>query len=243
MRGWPSTTGGRTVVCGEDPGVGFLVYGAATLWHLGYPDQARRSVEAARNLAAELLDLCREQGFALLYAGGLILHGRSLADQGRPDEGIGQMRRGLADWQAAGTVSHRPFHLALLAEALAARGRTQEALDALDEALAVATSSGERFWEAELHRLRGEQLLTRARSGPSLPAEAGASFRRSPDVAGRQSARSLELRAATSLSRLWASQDRRAEAREALTAAYGRFTEGFDTPDLHEARALLTDLA
>jgi predicted ATPase len=268
--------GALTAVYGEDPGVGFLVYGAATLWHQGYPEQARRSVEAARSLAedlanpfnvvpalyfgafthlcrrepgrarelaAALMDLCREQGFALLYAGGLILYGRSLAGQVCHDDGVRQVRQGLADWQAAGAVSHRPFHLALLAEMLGGQGQTGEALAALDEALALAAATGERFWEAELHRLRGERLLQRA--GADLPAvtEAENSLRQSLDVARRQGAKSLELRAVTSLSRLQALQGRQAEARQALAETCGWFTEGFDTADLQDAQSLLAELS
>jgi predicted ATPase len=267
---------GLTAVYGEDPGVGCLAYGAATLWCVGYPDGAVRLIDDARRLAEDLsspfnlaqalyygawtrlcrrepkrvqelagslMELCGEQGFALLLAGGMILHGWSLAEQGRGEEGIGQMRRGLADWQATGAVSHRPFQLALLAGAVARQGDAREASTFVSEGLAVAEATGERFWEAELHRLRGELALAGGEAEPPLGGETEACFRRSLGVAGRQCARSLELRAAMSLGRLYLRQGRRAEARPLLAEAYGWFTEGLDTADLREARTLLEELA
>jgi predicted ATPase len=260
-----------TAVYGEDPGFGCLVYGAATLWHLGYPEQALRSVQAFRSLAAgmsnafdvaqalyygafvhlcrretvptqelaaALMDLCREQGFALLLAGGMILHGWSRTAQGQMEEGLRQMRQGLADWQATGALSHRPYHLSLLAEALGRDGQVQEGLTALAEAQAICTSTGERFHEAELHRLRGELLLKQAVGGHGVALEQGeaeACFRRAVALARQQRARPLELRAAVSLCRLYQSQGRGAEARPLLAESYSWFTEGFDTPDLQEA--------
>jgi predicted ATPase len=265
-----------TAVYGEDPGVGCMAYGAVTLWCLGYPDQALRSVQAARRLADELSNpfdvaralyfgafthLCRrearqtrelaealiglssEQGFALLRQGGAILHGWSLAEQGGAGEGIGQMRQGLVGWQATGALSHRPYHLALLAEALARDGQARDGLSALAEALALCTASGERFLEAELHRLRGDLLLAGAEEGPSAWVAADACFRQALDVARAQEARSLELRAVMSLSRLYRQQGRPAEARPLLAQTYGWFTEGLDTPDLREARALLDEFS
>jgi predicted ATPase len=264
-----------TAVYGEDPGFGCLVYGAATLWYLGYPEQALRSVQAFRSLAeglsnafdvaqalyygtlvhlccretvptqelaGALMDLCREQGFALLLAGGMILHGWSLTGQGQMEEGLRQMRQGLADWQATGALSHRPFHLSLLAEALARQGQVQDGLTALAEAQTLAEATGERFHEAELHRLRGELLLKQAVGGRDVEVKQGgpeACFRRALAVARQQRARPLELRAALSLCRLYQSQGRGAEARPLLAESHGWFTEGFDTPDLQEARVIL----
>jgi predicted ATPase len=258
---------GLTAVYGEDPGVGCRVYGAATLWHLGYPEQALRSARAARELAEELaapfnvaqalyygafthvcrrdpdqarlwstalMYVCREHGFALLFAGGTILHGWSLAQQGHAEEGIGQMREGLAAWHATGALSHRPYHLALLAGIPGRVGGVPEGLDALEEAQTLSASTGERFCEAELHRLRGELL----RAG-SDAAGAEASLREALAVARRQQSKSLELRAALSLSRLLQDQGRIDEARQPLQEVYGWFTEGWDTPDLQEARAFL----
>jgi predicted ATPase len=171
----------------------------------------------------------------------MVLHGWSLARLGRAEEGIGEMRKGLADWQATGALSHRPFHLALLAEGLAGEGRLEEGMTALDEALAFCSATGEEFHAAELHRLRGSLLLGQ---GAELPrrAEAEASFRRALDLARRQGARSLELRAVVSLSRLFSDEGRTAEARAMLAESRGWFTEGFDTPDYQEAGSLLERL-
>ena len=262
-----------TAVYGEDPGVGCLGYGAVTLWHLGYPEQALRSARASRSLAEELslpfntaqalyygacthlcrreagrvrelaaalMELCREHDFALLLAGGKVLHGWTLTRQGQVEAGIRQMRQGLADWQATGAVSHRPYHLALLAEALGSEGRIEEGRTALAEALATATE--ERFWEAELHRLEGELLLQLAGADPSVWDRAEACFHRSLELARRQGSKSLELRAVVSLSRLYQTQGRRAETGHMLAETQGWFTEGFDTLDLQEAKALLDDL-
>jgi adenylate cyclase len=257
-----------TAVYGEDPGVGCLAYSAATLWHLGYPDQAARAVAEALKLAEELgipfnraqalyygavthvgrrepgrvkeltealMELCHEEGFALLFAGGMILHGWSLAELGKPAEGISRMRQGLADWQATGAVSHRAYHLALLAEALGRTGAVQEGLTALVEALELSAATGERFHEAELHRLRGKLLADK-------PAEAEACCRRAHEVARGQQGKTLELRALTSLSHLYRGQGRAAEARPLLEETYRWFTEGFDTRDLQEAKSLLDEI-
>jgi predicted ATPase len=228
-------------VYGEDPGVGCLAYGAATLWHLGYPEQALRSFHAARSLAEELGNPFNVAQ-ALLLAGGMILRDWSLATQGQAREGIGQMRQGLADWQATGALSHRPFHLALMAEALGKEGELREGLTALAEAQALCMTTGERFVEAELHRLRGEMLLAGAEASPAAWAAADECFRQALDVARSQQAKSLELRAAMSLGRLYRQQGRPAEGRLLLTATFGQFTEGFDLPDLLEAKALLERL-
>jgi predicted ATPase len=268
--------GSLTAVYGEDPGVGCLAYGAATLWHLGYPEQALRSAQASRSLAEELsnpfnvaqalyygaftrqcrrearrveelagalMDVCREQGFALLLAGGMILRGWSEAGQGRAEKGISEMRQGLADWQATGAVSHRPYHLTLLAEALAREGQVLDGLTALAEALALSTASGECFVEAELYRLRGELLLAGAEAGAEPWGAAEACFRQARDVARAQQGKSLELRAVMSLGRLYREQGRQAEARPLLAETYNWFNEGFDTPDLQEAKALLEHLS
>jgi serine/threonine protein kinase/predicted ATPase len=265
-----------TEVYGEDPGVGCMAYGAVTLWCLGYPDQALRSVQAARNradelsnpfdlarslyfgafthvcrretrltreLAEALMGLSNEQGFALLRHGGAILHGWALAEQGRAAEGIHQIRQGLAGWQATGALSHRPYHLALLAESLARDGQVREGLSTLAEALALCTATSERFLEAELHRLRGELLLAGTEVGPSTWGPADTCFRQALQVARAQQAKSLELRAVMSLGRLYRPQGQQAEARVLLAETYGWFAEGLQTPDLQEAEALLKQLS
>jgi predicted ATPase len=153
------------------------------------------------------------------------------------------MRQGLAGWQATGALSHRPYHLALLAQALARDGQAQDGLTALAEALALCAASGERFLEAELHRLRGEFLLAGAEADSTPWGAAEACFRQALDVARAQQAKSLELRTVICLSRLYRQQGRRAEARPLLAETYGWFTEGFDLPDLQEATALLEQLS
>jgi predicted ATPase len=137
-------------------------------------------------------------------------------------------------------VGDQTRRLALLAEAYGKVGQTEAGLTALAEALAIAHRTGERFWEAEIHRLKGEFLLARATGHDT---EAEASFRQALDGARRQQAKSWELRAATSLARLWQQQGQRAEAHALLAPVYGWFTEGFDTADLQEAKALLDALA
>src|SRR5262249_25521088 len=157
----------------------------------------------------------------------MILRGWGLAEQGRVAEGISQMRQGLAGWQATGALSHRPYQLALLAEALGRKGQVLEALQTSNEALDLASSTGERFLEAELHRLRGEILLRGGEGGEAEPSGAEACFRQSLAVARSQECRSLELRAALSLSRLALRGPDPAEAAELLARIYGWFTEGF----------------
>jgi predicted ATPase len=255
---------------GEDPGVGCRLYGAMTLWQLGYPEQALQSARAGRSLAKELrnpfdiaralyfeaftylyrrepasvrrvssalVELCREQGFAQLFAGGTVLRGWSLTEQGRTEEGVAQMRKGLAAWQATGALAHRPYLLALLGEAVGRIGRVAEGLRALDEALVLCTTTEERYTEAELHRLRGELF----RQQPD-PDRAETSFREALAVARRQEARAPELRAALSLGRLLCARGHSAEARRQVADIYGWFTEGFDTADLQDARAFLESL-
>jgi predicted ATPase len=133
----------------------------------------------------------------------------------------------------------RPYYLALLAEASAKVGKTAEGLEALTEAPATLTKSGVRWWEAELYRLKGELLLQHTWTQPE---EVEVCFQQALTVARRQQAKSLELRAAMSLARLWQRQDKQVEAHELLAPVYGWFTEGFDTTDLQEAKALLEEL-
>jgi predicted ATPase len=146
----------------------------------------------------------------------------------------------MAAEEATGARVYTPFDLALLAEALALAGKIEEGLATLDDALAKAAASGERAWDAEIHRLRGE--LTGRLPYPD-PAKAEESFRTALAIAREQGTRGYELRAAASLARLWGEQGRRGDARELLAPLYGSFTEGFDTADLKEAKALLDELA
>jgi predicted ATPase len=248
-------------------------YAAVVLWSRGYPQQARRRMEESLTLAQELSHphslafvlvfaailhrlcgevqaayaradaatrLAEEHGIAQWFAGGTILQGWAVAAQGQAAEGITQIHQGLAAWRAAWAEVLRPLWLALLAEAYAAGDDPASGLHGLAEALVLVEVTGERWYEAELCRLRGELLL---QHGVAPPAEAAGCFQRALDVARRQQAKSLELRAAMSLARLWQQQGKCVDARELLAPIYGWFTEGFDTADLQEAKALLDALS
>jgi predicted ATPase len=184
--------------------------------------------------------LSHEQGFTQRLATGTILLGWALTAQGQKAEGVDQVRQGLAAFRATGAELARPYYLALLAEAYAQVGQPEDGLSLLAEALATVHTTGERWWEAELHRLKGELLLVLS---AEKSAEAETCFHQALDIARRQEAKALELRAAMSLSRLWQQQGKRAEAHALLAPVYGWFTEGFDTADLQEAKALLEELA
>jgi predicted ATPase len=151
-------------------------------------------------------------------------------------EGIAQLRTGLAAWKGLGNRLLDPQWLGYTAEAHLGANQLEDALSALDRA-AEAEPTGACHYQAELHRLRGEVLT---RTGEQ--AEAGSWFQRAIDTAAGQQAKSLELRAATSLARLWRDQGKRAQARDLLAPIYGWFTEGFDTADLKDAKALLDEL-
>jgi predicted ATPase len=159
---------------------------------------------------------------------------------GQRGEQIGQIRQYLAAQRETGSAVWEPYFLGLLADAYAEDGQVEAGLATLDEALASAQATGQRLGEAELYRLRGSLLLRRP--GTSLT-EVETALRRALDVARRQEARSLELRAAMSLIRLWDQQGKRQEAHGLLAGVYAGFTEGFDTADLQEAKALLEELA
>jgi len=153
---------------------------------------------------------------------------------------MAQMRQGLAAWHATGAKVIRPYGLALLAEASAKLAQHEAGLTLLAEALGITNDTEERRWDAELYRLKGELLRVRATEQDT---EAETCFRQALDIARHQQAKSWELRAATSLARLWQRQGQRAAAHQVLAEVYGWFTEGFDTADLREAKALLDALA
>ena len=258
---------------GQDPGVACRVYAALTLWLLGYPEQAlarlhealalahelshpyslafarcwaayvsqfRRDVPAVHEQAEAAVALATEQGFPLWAAMGTILRGWALAMQGQGEEGMAQVRQGIAAYRATGAALLVPYFCTLLAEVSAHLGHPEDGLQALAEAHTLVEQQEERWWEAEICRLRGVLLLRQ----PGTPqAEAEAWLQRALDVARRQEAKSLELRAAMSLSRLWQQQGKQAEAHALLAPIYGWFTEGFDTADLQEAKVLLEALA
>ncbi len=262
----------HTLLYGQDPGVACLFWKAWALWYLGYPDRALRTSQEALTLAQELshpyslaialnivaflhqfrreghatqehaeasVTLSNEGGFGFILGMGIILLGWAIAEQGEEEEGIVQMRQGLASWQATGAELYRPYYLALLAEGYGKVGRTKEGLTVLAEALDTAHKNGERFYEAELHRLKGELLLTLS---PENHKDVEVCFRQAIDIARCQSAKSLELRAVTSLSHLWQKRGKKEEARNMLAEIYGWFTEGFDTADLNDAKALLEEV-
>src|SRR5262249_17953009 len=160
------------------------------------------------------------------------------AQQGEATKGIARIRDGLAAFEAVGARVTTPLFLTLLGEALALAGKLEEALTALDDGLATAAGSGVRGWDAEIHRLRAK--LT-ARFPDPDPTKVEDSFRTALAIARDQGTRGYELRAATSLARLWAEQGRRDEARDLLAPVYGSFTEGFDAVDLEQAAALLDE--
>jgi predicted ATPase len=214
---------------------------AFTLHWAATTHQLRREAPAAQKQAEASVAFSREHGFAIWVPGGIVLQDWALTEQGQVEEGIAHMRRGMAAWHGTGAEVDRPYYLALLAEVYGKAGRTVEGLHVLAEALAVMDTIGERYYEAELYRLKGKLLLAQRRNGRSW-LEAEEHFRQALDVARRRQAKSLELRAALSLSRLWRRQDKRAEARQLLADVYGWFTEGFDTSDLQEAKALLEEL-
>jgi class 3 adenylate cyclase/predicted ATPase len=255
-----------------DPGVSSLSMLAGTLWMLGYPEQARQKSTEAQHLAEALVHphilastliiathvhqlrqevrttqaraeavvtLATEQGFLFWLAEATIFVGWALAVQGRGAEGIAQIHHGLATRQAIGLELTQPVYLTMLAEAYESVGQPTEGLTVLADALTRVDTTGERWREVELHWLRGELLLAVSAENHR---EAEACFRQALTIAHQQQAKSLELRTAISLSRLWQQQGKKTEAHRLLSEIYNWFTEGFDTKDLQEAKALLEEL-
>jgi predicted ATPase len=204
--------------------------------------QYRREVPGVQGSSEAVTAVAAEHGFSLWRASGLLLRGWALSEQGETARGVTELRQGLAAWAATGGATHRTYHLALLAEALGKAGQLAEALGVVAEALALMHATGEVFHGAELHRLRGEFLL-RQGAAEATYREAEGCFRRALATARQQQAKSLELRAALSLTRLYEKLDRPAEARPLLAECYHWFTEGFDTSDLREAKALLEQVS
>jgi DNA-binding winged helix-turn-helix (wHTH) protein/tetratricopeptide (TPR) repeat protein len=215
----------------EPHGLAHALGGAAIL------HQLRRERRLAEQHADAALALSDEHGLVLYHAMARIVRGWAQSGRG-DDEGVAEeIRQGLAAWRSTGAQLMCPHYLALLTEALPP-ALVDQALRLLDEALALVESTGERSYEAELYRLKGERLLTRATDGASLEA-ANACFEQALAIAQRQSARSLELRAAISLARLYRDHGRPSQVRELIASIYQRFDQGFDTLDLREARSLL----
>jgi predicted ATPase len=257
---------------GDAPGVVFLSFAALTLWCLGYPAQAvQRSQEAlalaqaldqpfslaaaqhyaaflhhhrhetreVQTLAGALLTLATAQGFPLYVGYGTYWRGWACTMQGESEAGLRHIRQGLAAVLATGQTLARPFCLVVLAEVAVQMGQIEEGLRLVAEALAAFEQSGRGDLLVEAYRLQGVLLLHQAVADT---VQAEACFQQALTIARRQQAKSWELRAATSLVRLWQQQGKRAEARALLAPIYDWFTEGFDTADLQDARALLEAL-
>jgi predicted ATPase len=221
--------------------------------------QLRREEQMAKERAEATIAVSSEHGLVMYQAMATIIRGWTLMKQGRPEEAIQQMQHGLAALETTGTELVRPHFLALLAEALDKARQGKEGLRVLDEALELANRKGERYYEAELYRLKGELLLmqptgravSRAATGgnavvetePPAITNAERCFNQSIRIARQQSAKSLELRAVMSMARLHQKQGKQGEARDLLAQSYDRFTEGFDTLDQREAKALLDALS
>ncbi len=208
--------------------------------------QFRREAQLTKECAEDAITLSTEQGFPFWRAWATILRGWALAEQGRIEEGMAQMSHGLAAYRATGAELGRPYFLGLLASAYANAGQAQAGLSVLVEAMAMVDKTGERYYEAELHRLKGELLVLREaniKTGGSASAkEAEACFHKAVAVAHHQDAKSLELRALLSLARLWQRQGKTAAARHRLAQLQAAFTEGFESVDLRQTKVLLDEL-
>jgi predicted ATPase len=248
-------------------------YAAWALWYLGYPDQGlvrshealtlaqqivhpfslgfalafaamirqfRREMRATQELAEATISLAQEQGFPYWRGLGALMRGWAVAHQGQVKEGIEQLTQGWTAWHATGAELHRSYFLTLFAEAHGTMGQPGKGLTILTEALVHIEHTGEQYYEAEIHRLKGELLL---QQGLDNQAEAESCFAQAIAIAQSQQAKSWELRASTSLARLWQQQGKHQEAYDLLAPVYHWFTEGFDTADLQEAKALLDVLS
>jgi predicted ATPase len=258
---------------GDDEGVLCHSTAAYTLWYLGSPAQALarsheavtlaqqmahpfsvgyalmlsaifhsfcREVGLTQERAAALIRLATDQGFPQWKALGTLLRGWTLAHQAQAKEGIEQIHQGLIALRAMGVEINRSYFLAMLAEAHGMIGEPEAGLTVLAEALTLADTTGERWYESECYRLKGELLL---QQNSDNQAEAETCFQHALEIARNQQAKSFELRTATSLARLWQQQGKRQEVHDLLAPVYHWFTEGFDTADLQEAKALLGALA
>jgi predicted ATPase len=258
---------------GPEGGVLQLSLAAVVLWLLGFRDEASKRSREAVTLARELahpvslantfcwvaflhqlrgemresqeqaeatIALSEEHGIENWLAMGTLMRGWAVAMQGQPVEGIREMLSVLDAMRAVGAQIAVPWFLGLLAEVYEKVGEWQEGLAAIGEAMQVTNKTGQDLWGSYLHRLKGDLLLALSEDNQ---AEAESSLRQAIEIARRQSAKSWELQATTSLARLWQTQDKKEEARQLLAEIYGWFTEGFDTRDLKEAKTLLDELS
>jgi predicted ATPase len=212
------------------------------LQHASLVHQACREAQRVQEIAEATIRLAHEHGFVQWLAGGVWMRGWALAEQGSIEEGIEQLCQGMAIWQTVGTELAKTHLLFRLAEVYGKCGQAGEGLRVLNEALAVIRGTDERHAETEIYRLKGELLLARESKGLKV-GEAEECFCQALTLARQRHAKSLELRAAMSLCRLWQQQGKGAEAHRLLAEIYAWFTEGFATPDLQEAKALLDVLA
>ena len=202
--------------------------------------QCRGEPQVIKKLADEVKTLALEHGFPFWQAEAGIMAGWATAAQGRSREGIVQLRNGVTDFLATGARMDKPRWLALLAEAYGINNQPDEGLEAVKEALRVVDGTKECFFQARLCQLNGDLLLRKGLPDAEVAAET--QFHEALALARRQEAKSWELRAATSLARLWRAQSRRREAYDLLAPIYGWFTEGFDTADLKDAKVLLDEV-
>ena len=257
---------------GVDPGIASLTFAALSLWCQGYPDQASQKgqelialaqelvhpfaqaytlfaslwlsefyqeTHAALEQAEALVALSHERGFSYYLDWGQLSRGWALVEQGGGEAEVAPMQHALTALQTRGEGIFLPYGFSLLARAYLRVEQAEEGLTLVRRALATVDKTGECWNEAELYRLKGELLLQQS---PDQLSEAEGCFRRAIEIAQKQSAKSWELRAATSLARLWQQQGKQAEARDVLAPVYEWFTEGFDTADLKDAKALLDTL-
>jgi class 3 adenylate cyclase/predicted ATPase/energy-coupling factor transporter ATP-binding protein EcfA2 len=257
----------QIVLSGQDGGVSARAVVPLQLWLSGFPEQALERLQEAQALAIELshpftlaftiiigallhksrrewqavqkstaagMIITSEQGFTYLLSWGTILNGWALAASGQVESGILQMRQGLDIYSTTGSEINLPYFLSLLAEAYLQIEEVDVGVDILSEGLQIIEATGERYWEAELYRLKGE--LLRVQLKHTLAEEC---FCQALAISRFQGAKSLELRAAMSLARLWQHQGKAEAARQLLAEIYGWFTEGFDTKDLQDALVLL----
>jgi predicted ATPase len=205
-----------------------------------HPAAMARDARMTEELANESMALSEEQGFSMFLPWGRVALGWAIGKRGKREEGAALLCQGLEELRAGGQKVWLPFYLALLAELHTDSGEVDAALEVLEEARRLVEETDERMWEAEILRLIGEAHLAQA---PDAGAAVESRFKAAIETARGQGARMLELRGATSLARLWTSQGRRQEAHGLLAPLYDGFTEGFDTADLKEAKALLDELS
>jgi predicted ATPase len=214
---------------------------AHAYWFACETHYLRHDAVAVCDLAAEMLSLAADIGGPLTIMNATIFRGWGLVASGRREEGVVDLLNGLSDWRRIGSKFNGPYRLSRVADGLLLTGDINGALELLAEAVAIAEQTGEHWSDAELDRLAGTAKLRK--STPFFdPQKAEQHLRRAVDGARESGIRLIELRAATSLARLWGEQNKRVEGRELLTPVYAWFTEGFDTADLVEAKALLAEL-